>query len=137
MARFSWKVLHRKYVGHQYVLVCDYYSDCMVTVEHSNYMLSNNFYQGEWNKTNVYSVLKNVNKFQLNKYEKIVSNKLHNRQMNYKKKAAIMMFMVTITFMICRIPFTVIIVYRDQLIKNRRIGVYQNVSIFVVVKFYL
>lgn len=66
--------------------------------------------------------------FQLTKYERMVSDKLHKHQMNYKKKAAIMMFLITVTFMICRLPFFSIIVYRDRLLKDKRIQANHNVS---------
>ncbi|KAF2889715.1 hypothetical protein ILUMI_14379 [Ignelater luminosus] len=41
---------------------------------------------------------------------------------NYKRKVAKMMFIVVITFMICRLPFTALIFYRNQLLKRDRIS---------------
>lgn len=43
-------------------------------------------------------------------------------QVNYKKKVAKMMFIVVITFIICRTPFTALIFYRNQLLKNQTIS---------------
>ncbi|CAG9863801.1 unnamed protein product [Phyllotreta striolata] len=57
----------------------------------------------------------------LDKYEKIALKKL-GQHINYKKKAAIMMFIVTIVFMVCRLPFTAFIIYRHQLIKGKKLG---------------
>nr|XP_023026326.1 mu-type opioid receptor [Leptinotarsa decemlineata] len=58
----------------------------------------------------------------LSKYEKIIMKKLQQQQINYKKKAAKMMFIVTVTFMICRLPFTALIIYRQQLIKVKKLA---------------
>ncbi|XP_018566370.1 neuropeptide Y receptor type 2 isoform X3 [Anoplophora glabripennis] len=57
----------------------------------------------------------------LNKYEKIIQKNFH-RHMSYKKRAAKMMFVVIVTFMICRLPFTVLIIYRQQLIKVKQLS---------------
>ncbi|CAH1274885.1 unnamed protein product [Diabrotica balteata] len=57
----------------------------------------------------------------LDKYEKITVKSLNKQHMNYKKKAAITMFIVTIVFMICRLPFTAYIMYRHQLIKEQKV----------------
>lgn len=43
-------------------------------------------------------------------------------QVNYKRKVAKMMFIVVITFIICRTPFTALIFYRNQLLKNQTIA---------------
>ncbi|XP_056638901.1 neuropeptide Y receptor type 2-like [Diorhabda sublineata] len=62
----------------------------------------------------------------LDKYERITKKKLSDHHMNYKKKAAITMFIVTIVFMICRLPFTGYIMYRHQLIKEKKITASTN-----------
>lgn len=46
----------------------------------------------------------------------------HKFQANYKKKVAKMMFIVVIAFIICRTPFTALIFYRNQLLKNQTIS---------------
>lgn len=58
----------------------------------------------------------------------MLSDKLHKHQVNYKKKAATMMLLITLTFMICKLPFTAIIVYRDRLLKEKRLEASHNVS---------
>nr|CAH7727096.1 unnamed protein product [Callosobruchus chinensis] len=58
----------------------------------------------------------------LNKYEKAISQTLQHHHVSYKKRAARMMFIVTITFMLCRLPFTALIIYRHQLIESRQLG---------------
>jgi hypothetical protein len=40
--------------------------------------------------------------------------KLDHHQVNYKKKAVRMMFTMIVTFLICRLPFTALILYRDK-----------------------
>ncbi|XP_019880039.2 substance-P receptor isoform X2 [Aethina tumida] len=54
----------------------------------------------------------------LRKYEKVVIMKFEHHQVGYKKKAAKMMFVVTVIFMVCHLPFTGLIIYRHQLLKN-------------------
>ncbi|XP_063911000.1 C-X-C chemokine receptor type 2 [Zophobas morio] len=71
----------------------------------------------------------------LRKYEKVVSRKLDQRQVDYKKKAVRMMFSMILTFLICRLPFTALIFYRDEiqsslsqgaLVQNTASGAYHN-----------
>lgn len=64
----------------------------------------------------------------LDKYEKIAIQKLGQQHISYKKKAAIMMFIVTIVFMFCRLPFTAFIIYRHQLIKGKKLGASTDVK---------
>lgn len=52
----------------------------------------------------------------------MVQRSNHKFQVNYKKKVAKMMFIVVITFIICRTPFTALIFYRNQLLKNQTIS---------------
>ncbi|CAH1968961.1 unnamed protein product [Acanthoscelides obtectus] len=63
----------------------------------------------------------------LNKYEKVVQESLQNQHVSYKKRAARMMFVVTIMFMICRLPFTGLIIYRHQLIESKELGSNNNI----------
>lgn len=59
----------------------------------------------------------------LDKYERILVKKFPNRpQVGYKKRAAKMIFIVMLVFMLCRLPFTAYIIYRHQLIKNNQLG---------------
>ncbi|EFA01257.2 Tachykinin-like peptides receptor 86C [Tribolium castaneum] len=71
----------------------------------------------------------------LNKYEKVVRRNLDHRQVDYKKKAVRMMVSVILTFLICRLPFTALIFYRDikqsnlsqnTQIQNMASGAYHN-----------
>ncbi|KAJ8916121.1 hypothetical protein NQ315_004488 [Exocentrus adspersus] len=64
----------------------------------------------------------------LNKYEKILQRKLQQNHVSYKKRAAKMMFVVIITFMICRLPFTVLIIYRHQLLKVKKLSTSNDVK---------
>ncbi|XP_050502121.1 melatonin receptor type 1A [Diabrotica virgifera virgifera] len=57
----------------------------------------------------------------LDKYEKITVKTLNKQHTNYKKKAAITMFIVTVVFMICRLPFTAYIIFRHQLFKEQKL----------------
>ncbi|CAG9763401.1 unnamed protein product [Ceutorhynchus assimilis] len=50
----------------------------------------------------------------LNKYEKIIVKTFSHHQLGYKRNAAKMMFIVILTFMFCRLPFTAFIIYRHQ-----------------------
>lgn len=59
--------------------------------------------------------------FQLNKYEKMIQRNL-KFQVSYKRKVAKMMFIVVIAFIFCRLPFTALIFYRNQLLKNQTIS---------------
>lgn len=43
-------------------------------------------------------------------------------QVSYKRKVAKMMFIVVITFIFCRLPFTALIFYRNQLLKSQTIS---------------
>uniref|UniRef100_A0AAR5PMD9 G-protein coupled receptors family 1 profile domain-containing protein n=2 Tax=Dendroctonus ponderosae TaxID=77166 RepID=A0AAR5PMD9_DENPD len=56
--------------------------------------------------------------FKLNKYEKIIVKSFNHHHLGYKKSAAKMMFIVIVTFMICRLPFTAFIIYRHQMLKS-------------------
>ncbi|XP_044269870.1 substance-K receptor isoform X2 [Tribolium madens] len=80
----------------------------------------------------------------LNKYEKVVLRNLDHRQVNYKKKAVRMMVSVILTFLICRLPFTALIFYRDikksnlaqnTQIQNMASGTYHN--LWFVSKFFI
>ncbi|XP_066258265.1 substance-K receptor-like [Euwallacea similis] len=54
----------------------------------------------------------------LNKYEKVIVKSLNRQHLGYKRSAAKMMFIVILTFMVCRLPFTAFIIYRHQMLKN-------------------
>lgn len=56
--------------------------------------------------------------FQLNKYEKIIVKSLNRQHLGYKRSAARMMFIVILTFMLCRLPFTAFIIYRHYMLKS-------------------
>ncbi|KAJ8979335.1 hypothetical protein NQ317_006949 [Molorchus minor] len=58
----------------------------------------------------------------LNRYEKMLVQKLQHHPASYKKRAAKMMFIIIVTFMICRLPFTALIIYRHQLIKVKQLS---------------
>ncbi|KAJ8953949.1 hypothetical protein NQ318_019192, partial [Aromia moschata] len=63
----------------------------------------------------------------LNKYEKMLVRKLQHHRTSYKKRAAKMMFVIIVTFMICRLPFTALIIYRHQLIKVKQLSLSNDV----------
>ncbi|XP_066153339.1 substance-K receptor-like [Euwallacea fornicatus] len=54
----------------------------------------------------------------LNKYEKVIVKSLNRQHLGYKRSAAKMMFIVILTFMACRLPFTAFIIYRHQMLKH-------------------
>ncbi|XP_076250782.1 neuromedin-K receptor-like [Rhynchophorus ferrugineus] len=56
----------------------------------------------------------------LNKYEKIIVKSFNHHQLGYKRSAAKMMFIVILTFMVCRIPYTAFIIYRHCLLKSKK-----------------
>ncbi|XP_030758668.1 substance-K receptor-like [Sitophilus oryzae] len=58
----------------------------------------------------------------LNRYEKMLVKSFSNHQLGYKKSAAKMMFIVILTFMVCRIPYTAFIIYRHSLLKSKKIA---------------
>ncbi|KAL1494182.1 hypothetical protein ABEB36_009821 [Hypothenemus hampei] len=64
----------------------------------------------------------------LNKYEKRIVKTLNRRHLGYKKSVARMMFIVMLTFMICRLPFTAFIIYRHQLLKSSSTTTKSNVT---------
>ncbi|KAJ8926512.1 hypothetical protein NQ314_021114 [Rhamnusium bicolor] len=64
----------------------------------------------------------------LNKYEKMIVRKLQHHHVSYKKRAAKMMFIIIVTFMICRLPFTALIIYRHQLIKVKKLSTSNDVQ---------
>lgn len=75
---------------------------------------------------------------QLASYEKKIKQRAVLLHVNYKAKVAKVMFIVVITFMICKIPFTALIFYRNQLLKNDAISSanqVQNQVISVKLKF--
>lgn len=43
-------------------------------------------------------------------------------KVNYKQKVARTTFIIMVTFMICRLPFTVLIFLRNQLLKNQKLS---------------
>jgi hypothetical protein len=70
--------------------------------------------------------------------------KLDHHQVNYKKKAVRMMFTMIVTFLICRLPFTALILYRDKSqsnlaqsnhVQNLASGTYHN--LWFVSKFFM
>ncbi|KAI4455884.1 neuropeptide y receptor [Holotrichia oblita] len=54
----------------------------------------------------------------LNHYERSVKRKAILVNANYKAKVAKAMFVVVITFTLCKVPFTALIFYRNQLLRN-------------------
>ncbi|GJQ80969.1 hypothetical protein Trydic_g4786 [Trypoxylus dichotomus] len=54
----------------------------------------------------------------LNYYEKCIKKKAVLLHVNYKAKVAKATFIIVITFIVCKIPFTALIFYRNQLLKN-------------------
>jgi hypothetical protein len=69
--------------------------------------------------------------------------KLDHHQVNYKKKAVRMMFTMIVTFLICRLPFTALILYRDKSqsnlaqsnhVQNLASGTYHNLWGFKTTK---
>ncbi|KAB0793282.1 hypothetical protein PPYR_12902 [Photinus pyralis] len=56
----------------------------------------------------------------LRQYEKIVLRKMKAVTVQYKKQVAKMMFVVVIAFIICRFPFTALIIYRNERLKRNR-----------------
>ncbi|XP_068900263.1 neuromedin-K receptor isoform X2 [Tenebrio molitor] len=80
----------------------------------------------------------------LTRYEKAMMRKLDHHQVNYKKKAVRMMFTMIVTFLICRLPFTALILYRDKSqsnlaqsnhVQNLASGTYHN--LWFVSKFFM
>ncbi|XP_022916828.1 neuropeptide Y receptor type 1 [Onthophagus taurus] len=59
----------------------------------------------------------------LTKYDKVMKQQLKpSRTISYKTKAIKTMFIVVVTFMICRLPFTALIFYRNYLLKSNSIS---------------
>lgn len=56
-------------------------------------------------------------KFKLDRYEQKVLKREHPMCVNYKTKVAKIVFLVVITFIICRVPFTALIFRRNQWLK--------------------
>jgi hypothetical protein len=80
----------------------------------------------------------------LTRYEKAMMRKLDHHQVNYKKKAVRMMFTMIVTFLICRLPFTALILYRDKSqsnlaqsnhVQNLASGTYHN--LWFISKFFM
>ncbi|KAH0814651.1 hypothetical protein GEV33_008140 [Tenebrio molitor] len=76
--------------------------------------------------------------YKLTRYEKAMMRKLDHHQVNYKKKAVRMMFTMIVTFLICRLPFTALILYRDKSqsnlaqsnhVQNLASGTYHNLCV--------
>ncbi|KAK5641359.1 hypothetical protein RI129_009906 [Pyrocoelia pectoralis] len=57
----------------------------------------------------------------LKQYETVVLRKMKSVNVQYKKQVAKMMFIVVITFVICRFPLAALIFYRNQLLKTEHI----------------
>lgn len=64
----------------------------------------------------------------LDHYEHVVLKKIKTINVNYKKQVAKMMFVVIITFVVCRLPLTALIFYRNHLMKLNYINDFQQVQ---------
>ncbi|XP_060521574.1 substance-K receptor-like [Cylas formicarius] len=64
----------------------------------------------------------------LNKYEKIIAKSFQFHQLGYKRSAAKMIFIVIVTFMVCRIPYMAYIFYRHRQVKGSSSGTISDVK---------
>ncbi|XP_077295430.1 neuropeptide Y receptor type 1 [Arctopsyche grandis] len=56
----------------------------------------------------------------LDKYQKEILRREHPMSVNYKTRVARTLFVIVISFIVCRLPFTVLVFWRFQLVKETR-----------------
>ncbi|XP_054737098.1 neuropeptide FF receptor 2 isoform X2 [Anastrepha obliqua] len=68
--------------------------------------------------------------YKLDRYEKRVLNREHPLSVSYKKKVAKTLFIVVVVFIALRLPFTILVILRDQYITNQDSTINNSFRIF-------
>lgn len=133
-------VLQREYRYLTQILVCFNYGYGMAAVERYADLLFGDFLQGKLSH-----LLKILNYFyklftfhsQLDRYEKRVLNREHPLTVSYKKTVAKTLFIVVIVFIALRLPFTILVILRDQYITTNDSSIHVGFHIFWYISQYL
>ncbi|XP_017476799.1 PREDICTED: neuropeptide FF receptor 2 [Rhagoletis zephyria] len=75
--------------------------------------------------------------FKLDRYEKRVLNREHPLSVSYKKKVAKTLFIVVLVFIAFRLPFTLLVILRDQYVTNTDTAVNSSFRILLYISQFL
>ncbi|XP_061393133.1 neuropeptide FF receptor 2-like [Musca vetustissima] len=75
--------------------------------------------------------------YKLDRYEKRVLNREHPLTVSYKKTVARTLFIITIVFVVLRLPFTILVIMRDRIIANTESMIKSSFRIFWYISQYL
>uniref|UniRef100_A0A1I8N7I2 G-protein coupled receptors family 1 profile domain-containing protein n=1 Tax=Musca domestica TaxID=7370 RepID=A0A1I8N7I2_MUSDO len=75
--------------------------------------------------------------YKLDRYEKLVLNREHPLTVSYKKTVARTLFIITIVFVVLRLPFTILVIMRDRIVANTESMIKSSFRIFWYISQYL
>ncbi|XP_073847147.1 neuropeptide FF receptor 2 [Musca autumnalis] len=75
--------------------------------------------------------------YKLDRYEKRVLNREHPLTVSYKRTVARTLFIITVVFVVLRLPFTILVIMRDKIIANTESMINGSFRIFWYISQYL